>query len=398
LAEATENVQIYGGAGAVFAGDTAPEGDALTVTQVASDQGIVTPGTPLLSDHGTLDLNADGSYVYTANQTFAVALAPAGPLPDSFVFNISDENGGTATESFNIAIDRPPELANSTAVTYHYSVGPVAIDPGISLNDPDGDQITGATIDIGSGLLAGDNLNFSAQNGITGAYNQADGVLPLAGEASSDDYQAALQSIEFLSTAGDPKLGGTDTSRSINITVNEQSTSGMTIGSNNFETQIPIAICYVAGTRIRTDGGEVEVEKLQVGDTLLTASGVHRSVRWLGLRSRTFNPAHIDPNSTDTRNTIGFCVLRLQIDGDVALDDEAQFRRGWSGLEHENGRQHRWSRDRMPLPAGTRLVVIDLQHQDPVYWREPAVPVVAEDKSARYAPRLFTGVACIGTW
>jgi hypothetical protein len=96
------------------------------------------------------------------------------------------------------------------------------------------------------------------------------------------------------------------------------------------------------------------------------------------LRSRTFNPAHIDTDSTDTRNSLGICVLRLQIDGEVALEDEAQFRRGWSGLEHEQGRQYRWSSDRMPLPAGTRLVVIDLHPQDSVYWRESAAAAVAQ--------------------
>jgi hypothetical protein len=90
------------------------------------------------------------------------------------------------------------------------------------------------------------------------------------------------------------------------------------------------------------------------------------------LRSRTFIPAHIDPRSTDTRN-LGMDVYRLQIDKEVALHDEARLLNGWHGLEQ--GLQHRWSRDRMPLPAGTRLVVIDMHPQGPVYWRPPAVAV-----------------------
>ena len=107
---------------------------------------------------------------------------------------------------------------------------------------------------------------------------------------------------------------------------------------------------------------------------LLPQGGSH-----IELRSRTFVPAHITPDNTDTRS-LGLDVLRMQIDGEVvALDDEAQFSSGWNGLEcYENGRQHRWSRDRMPLPAGARLVVIDMHHQNPVYWRESAVAAVAE--------------------
>ena len=44
-------------------------------------------------------------------------------------------------------------------------------------------------------------------------------------------------------------------------------------------------VCFEAGTRIRTSDGEVAVEKLEVGDLLLTTSGVHRPICWLGHRN-----------------------------------------------------------------------------------------------------------------
>jgi len=44
------------------------------------------------------------------------------------------------------------------------------------------------------------------------------------------------------------------------------------------------AVCYVAGTRIQTDRGEIAVEHLAVDDLLVTASGALRPVRWLGSR------------------------------------------------------------------------------------------------------------------
>ena len=45
------------------------------------------------------------------------------------------------------------------------------------------------------------------------------------------------------------------------------------------------AACFATGTLIRTDRGDVEVERLAVGDLVVTASGAHRPIRWLGHRT-----------------------------------------------------------------------------------------------------------------
>ncbi len=46
--------------------------------------------------------------------------------------------------------------------------------------------------------------------------------------------------------------------------------------------QVP---CFLAGTRLRTPTGEVAVEHLVVGDTLLSTSGLARPIVWIGRRS-----------------------------------------------------------------------------------------------------------------
>ncbi len=129
---------------------------------------------------------------------------------------------------------------------------------------------------------------------------------------------------------------------------------------------------------ILADGRRIEPVRItenRLAFMLPTAAAVE-------LRSRTFVPAYIDAASSDTR-ALGLCVERLQIDGsDAALDGEPGFAEGWHALERRsNDRPMRWTQGRLPLPPGTRLVVMDLAGRG-YYLEESAEPTATRVRFA----------------
>ncbi|HEX4145820.1 MAG TPA: hypothetical protein VHY91_20110 [Pirellulales bacterium] len=95
------------------------------------------------------------------------------------------------------------------------------IDAGLTVSSTEAD-LTGATVAFAQNTLgAGDTLNFTNQNGITGSYSG--GVLTLFGNATAAQYQAALDSITFstISTVTSP--------RSLSVAVSAADGSGATI-------------------------------------------------------------------------------------------------------------------------------------------------------------------------
>jgi hypothetical protein len=117
------------------------------------------------------------------------------------------------------------------------------------------------------------------------------------------------------------------------------------------------------------------IEALRLGERRL-AFMLPKALATIELSCRSFVPAHTDAKSQDQR-ALGLCVKRLQIDAsDVALDDEAAFSTGWHALERSSdGRQHRWTHARTPLPAGTRLIIIDVAFPS-LCWAKPASEVL----------------------
>ena len=82
--------------------------------------------------------------------------------------------------------------------------------------------------------------------------------------------------------------------------------------------------------------------------------------REIWLRSRSFVPAHTSAENNDPR-TLGLCVAGLQIDGAAAALSCDETLPGWREREYDGGSfSRRWTTGSTPLPAGARIVIVDL--------------------------------------
>jgi hypothetical protein len=108
---------------------------------------------------------------------------------------------------------------------------PTVIDLGLTARDAGSTTLNGAKVTISSGLLAGDQLNFVSQNGITGSYSATTGVLTLSGTSSVANYQTALHSISYSSTSTSPSEAGADSVRTISWQANDSAGNSNTVTS-----------------------------------------------------------------------------------------------------------------------------------------------------------------------
>jgi hypothetical protein len=203
---------------------------------------VATPGGLTVGyNSGTLTLSGTASLATydTALDSLTFGFSPTDGDPTAGVGDTSrtlswSVNDGVAASnsatSTVTVIHVAPTVAASGSVSYTGGGSPVTIDPTVTTGDPDsGNNLTGATIKINSGFAIGDQLNFTNQNGITGSLGN--GTLTLTGTATVLQYQAALESITYSFAGGDPTVGGSDDSRTINWTVTDGVASSIATNS-----------------------------------------------------------------------------------------------------------------------------------------------------------------------
>jgi alpha-tubulin suppressor-like RCC1 family protein len=145
------------------------------------------------------------------------------------------DNGGVASgrtasnqAAVNISLtataDAPVLIAGSSNASYTEAGAAALLAPNLTLSDVDDTQLTKALVSISSGFVKGDQLSFTAVNGIGGSYDATSATLTLKGTAPLADYQTVLRSIQFSSIGADLVSG----SRSISWTVLDANSDGLT--------------------------------------------------------------------------------------------------------------------------------------------------------------------------
>jgi hypothetical protein len=181
------------------------------------------------SNLGVLTLTGDGNDAdlaatlqsVTFDSTAADPTAGGADLSRTLVFQSFD---GAATSPLltSIVAVSPVSLSDaSPSAGYTPPAAPVAIAPDLVVADSAGLDIVSASVAITSGFLAGDQLSWTAQSGITGAYDAATGVLRFTGSASVADYQTLLEGVSYASNQLDPTSGASDGARAISFAVND---------------------------------------------------------------------------------------------------------------------------------------------------------------------------------
>jgi large repetitive protein len=132
-----------------------------------------------------------------------------------------ESNQGTRTVQVIPVDNAPIVITSSDTATYTENAIGVAIDSGLSLNDPDSNTLSGATVTLTNYVAGQDFLNFSSQLGLTGNFDAVSGVLKLTGPATLSDYQTALRSVTYFNSSDNPSTAG----RLVQFQVND--------GSNN---------------------------------------------------------------------------------------------------------------------------------------------------------------------
>ncbi|PIW28424.1 MAG: hypothetical protein COW30_07515, partial [Rhodospirillales bacterium CG15_BIG_FIL_POST_REV_8_21_14_020_66_15] len=152
-------------------------------------------GTSALGEVVVNQITAD------VQRVISVDVLPNDQLVTAWGSNI-DFSGSVSSEIHSRLFDL------ATVSEFTEDGAPVAVDPFITLIDPDSPQLTGATVQITAGFVTGEDvLAFVDTPNITGTYNATTGLLTLSGTDTVAAYEAALRSITYANTnLADPNV------------------------------------------------------------------------------------------------------------------------------------------------------------------------------------------------
>jgi len=288
-----------------------------------SDIGQITGGVDGISNTsnigGGFTIDNDGTITGTAGD--GILSTPA---------NITNESGGIISGLSGIVLSDGGSVLNAgtiigtggTAISILHGPALVEIDPGAAFGGKVVDAAGTGTLDLDAGTTAG------LLSGIGSSFTGFSNILVGSGAAWTFDGANTIAADQTLADDGTLTVSGIFTNDGIvttdpaTITYNSAVTGNGTIeigvGSDvifygsvastetveflsntgtltladptAFEAKIvgtgtEIVICYLRGTRIQTPKGQVNVETLKIGDTVVTHFGGVQPIKWIGRQS-----------------------------------------------------------------------------------------------------------------
>ncbi len=167
-----------GGAGV----DSDPDNDLLSVSSV---EGVGTNvGMILTGLYGDIQINSDGSYTYTLDNSnpAVTALDSGDSISESFTYTLTDGEGGFSAATLTVTVNganTAPIVGGTVPNQINQDDDLItAVDVTSYFSDPDGDTLTytasnlpaGLSLDLNTGLITGTIDNSASQGGSAGAY------------------------------------------------------------------------------------------------------------------------------------------------------------------------------------------------------------------------------------
>lgn len=279
-----------------------------------TDLGKINPGQVMTKDGGTLSIV---SILGIGGRTYVVPPGVTGSVNTllSALTGVTVYVGGTATINTDVSA--------LSGVTVNVDGGTATLGSNVVLGALSGSTINltnGGTFSNGGGLiglLTGSTINFGTGGG-TFVANAGGALLDLS-STTIKGFDAAKDYISFENLSAAPStysisnssgaqvitVFGADGTKIADVTVSGQnftigtySSNGigpLTVSSDGASLSIEAvgSVCFLPGTLLRTPNGDVAVEDIQVGDSLITFENnkhIARAVVWVGFQRAEVRP------------------------------------------------------------------------------------------------------------
>jgi hypothetical protein len=214
---------------------------ALTLNdgEVASYTGIVGSSVNTLTFSYTVQAGDN-----TADLQATAFNMPTGTTIQDGAGNNIDLSGFTTIDT-GVQVDTLPKLSG-VATSVDYGSAPILLSPNLTAADPDGDNLTGATVVVTGGFANdGDVLTATETNtNITALYNSANETLTLSGSDTAANYTAVLESVTFQSSDFNANNAGANDTRTVTWTINEGDLSNITSPTTTIQIGSPAVDDY----------------------------------------------------------------------------------------------------------------------------------------------------------